>query len=90
LTIVVSTPRSASTALRVPGAASGGSASRQRGIAVLSARSRSAAHCSALPISIAPDACAIGTASAAWSKCACPMKIASGRSAASSAGEDGT
>jgi hypothetical protein len=62
----------------------------QRGAVMASARERSAWHCSALPTMVAPEACAIGTASAAWSKCACPMKIASGRSAASSAGDDGT
>jgi hypothetical protein len=85
----VSTPRMASTGAVVPGGASGGSADRHGG-GIAGARDCSSSHCSALPTSVAPLACAIGTESAAWSKCACPMKIASGRSIASSSGEDGT
>ena len=87
----VPTPRRTSGDARVPGFEPLGRPEMQRGgITPVGMRERSSVHWSALPTSVAPEASAMGTASAAWSKCAWPMKIASGRSAASSSGEDGT
>jgi hypothetical protein len=89
LTILARTPRRTFTGAVVPGVAPAGSASTQGG-GMVGMRPRSSAHCSALPTIVAPEAAAIGTASAAWSKCAWPMKMNAGSSAASSSGEDGT